>query len=502
MQLRSKPSLFTRVILAGLLFGGGAVVLTSGAASAASIIVTSAADGAPVVDGACTLREAILSANTFAAVGGCTAGTAGPDTITFAASVTGTITLDMNEGELNITDDLTISGPGATKLTIDADQNGRIFRVSDPSQVEISGMSLMNGLEACSGGAIYTDSSGSLTLVGVWVHDNSVSGGECGAFGGGVASYGADVTVIDSTISGNTADENGQQSGRGGGIAVETGVTLRISNSTISGNKVNTPGNGFEGSPGEGGGIFVQGSTLTLFDVTITNNTAARGGGLAVQTRSSAQVGNTIIAGNTAVVGPDCAGGMSSTDHNLFGVLDADCPVTALTANNKTGAAGLGPLQNNGGETPTHALLAGSQAIDAGDPQPPLSATALAPVACQATDQRGVNRPIDGDAVPGAICDIGAFEKDAFVPPTTTAVPTTAAPTTAAPTTAAPTTAAPTTAAPTTTEAAAVATPTTNAQFVLPATGASSSSDDTALIATAFLMLGAGLVLTVRRRTA
>ena len=60
----------------------------------------------------------------------------------------------------------------------------------------------------------------------------------------------------------------------------------------------------------------------------------------------------------------------------------------------------LGPLQDNGGPTFTHALLAGSPAIDARNPAAPGSGGN----ACEATDQRGVARP------QGAACDIGAFE--------------------------------------------------------------------------------------------
>jgi hypothetical protein len=59
----------------------------------------------------------------------------------------------------------------------------------------------------------------------------------------------------------------------------------------------------------------------------------------------------------------------------------------------------LGPLQDNGGPTWTHALLYNSPAIDAGDP-----------VNCTPTDQRGVARPIDGDSDGTAVCDIGAVE--------------------------------------------------------------------------------------------
>jgi hypothetical protein len=88
-----------------------------------------------------------------------------------------------------------------------------------------------------------------------------------------------------------------------------------------------------------------------------------------------------------------------SRGYNLFGARTG-CP-TAPRRYDTTVDRGvvftqvLGPLQDNGGSTVTHALLPGSPAIDAGDP-----------TRCRGTDQRGVPRP------QGAECDIGAFERD------------------------------------------------------------------------------------------
>jgi hypothetical protein len=70
-------------------------------------------------------------------------------------------------------------------------------------------------------------------------------------------------------------------------------------------------------------------------------------------------------------------------------------------------SANLGPLASNGGPTQTHALNAGSVAIDAGDPGVPGSGA----TACETTDQRGITRP------QGPGCDIGAFEVVVGAPP-------------------------------------------------------------------------------------
>jgi hypothetical protein len=121
---------------------------------------------------------------------------------------------------------------------------------------------------------------------------------------------------------------------------------------------------------------------------------------------SSPQLWNTIVASNTAAVNPDVSGVVTSLGHNLIGATDgsslwlaSDLKGTVLAPTN----ALLGPLQDNGGPTPTMALLPGSPAIDAGG-------------SGLATDQRGLPRYVHiGTSVPpgGDWSDIGAFELQA-----------------------------------------------------------------------------------------
>jgi len=189
-----------------------------------------------------------------------------------------------------------------------------------------------------------------------------------------------------STISSNAA-------GTGGGIHNGAASQLAVTNSTISGNNA-----------ANGGGISNELNTagtsqVSLLNVTVSGNTASSAGG-GLDNAGKFLYQNTIVAGNTATTSnPDCrdssAGTFSSLGHNLTGSATG-CPAADTDVQVEPAAVFadvLGSLQNNGGNTPTHALLPGSPAVDAGDG-----------AACPATDQRGVTRP------QGAACDIGAFE--------------------------------------------------------------------------------------------
>jgi hypothetical protein len=112
-----------------------------------------------------------------------------------------------------------------------------------------------------------------------------------------------------------------------------------------------------------------------------------------VQNTGALTVENTILAGGCRAAAGDLP--LTSRGHNLAG--DTSCNLTG--PGDITGDLLLGPLQDNGGPTWTHALLACSPALDAGDN-----------AACPATDQRGLSRPKDGNGDGTALCDIGAFE--------------------------------------------------------------------------------------------
>src|SRR5262249_3765835 len=166
-----------------------------------------------------SLRDAITRANAHA----------GADVITFQEGVTGTIAL--TGGELDVTDDLTINGPGAANLTVSGNDTSRIFQVESGETVRLSGL--------------------------------TVAGGKAGSGnGGGIDNFGT-LTASDVVFSGNTASF-------GGGIENEGGGTLTVSDSTFTGNSAS----------GTGGGIDNEGGTVAVRDSSFTGSSAGGGGGL------------------------------------------------------------------------------------------------------------------------------------------------------------------------------------------------------------------------------
>ena len=142
-----------------------------------------------------------------------------------------------------------------------------------------------------------------------------------------------------------------------------------------------------------GGGLCNVG-TAVLSNATIAANVLS-----GVDNDGQLVVRNTILAENA---GTDCSGVLTSHGFNLFRN-PSGCLIAGNTSGDLVGMdPALGLLEDNGGPTPTHALLAGSAALDTGNPAAPGG-----PAGCESTDQRGVSRP------QGFRCDIGAFEASA-----------------------------------------------------------------------------------------
>ena len=413
-----------------------AVLLSSSPAFGNTLTVVNTNDSGPG-----SLRAAIDSA--------------GPgDTIVF--SLTYPAVISLTSGSLTINTHLTIAGPGASSVTIDASDNTvmeRAFTVGSGMIVSISGVTVTGGRGGGtsagsfenSGGGIFN--AGTLTLSDAVISNNSTR--SQGPGGGGIFNAGT-LTLINCIVSGNTAGgANIQQSAlvAGGGIRNASTALLTLTDTTVSNNWAQVGGgiwnNGTlkvtgstfsENSAGvgisttvvlEGGAIYAGSgqSTSSISNSTFFNN-GAKTDGAAIANGGAMDVTHSTFAGNSTEGGTGAAvtalantltlkasilanapencsfvgGLLLSGGHNLS--TDATCSLTG-TADLTNAAAGLDPagLQDNGGPTGTIGLLSTSAAID----HIPTPCTDIDgdPIA---TDQRGVTRPR------GAGCDVGAFE--------------------------------------------------------------------------------------------
>jgi hypothetical protein len=430
-------------------------------------------------DGKLSLREAIIAANAQA----------GLQEIAFDSSVE---FIFLSMGQLEITDSLTITGPGSDALTIDAQGNSRIFVSSGAVAATnidliLSGLRLINGDSSTQtisdtpitggaldnrpptrGGTIFFYSQGTLALNDVtisgssspddggailhWgtgelvVNESRISGNTSGDNGGAIYSRGSidhlynkdgRVRINDSVISGNTAAD------KGGGITTRYS-TLEVVRSTISGNKTTTSDDTTKGGGGlytfagdmvivhstisgnqsardgggikaidnrgsvtmigstisgntaaqNGGGIYTFDTIVSLNQVTVTGNTAGGiGGGLdGLRGSSNVLLGfivvrNSIVAANNAGSAADIAQPRPLNNNDRIIILDSligdnsnqSSGVVEPASSTKDPSTGnivgtasakidpkLGPLAFNGGPTQTHALFAGSLAIEAG----------------------------------------------------------------------------------------------------------------------------------------
>jgi CSLREA domain-containing protein len=379
--------------------------------SAATLIVTKTEDtNDGVCDADCSLREAVAAANP-------------DDTVVFSSLFNTPQTITLALGNIAITRTLTISGPGAERLTISGNNASRIFRITGVIIVNLSDFRIANGRASSSGdeqgGGIYVlNSSLALRHLSI-VNNRAATSHPDSSYGGGIFLSGGTLMIIDSTISGNRADGGGGGIGggiwsngtvyvldssivnndgsRGGGGIYDMGGTLYLTNSSVSGNSSFYLGFG----TCIGGGIHNENSAgrVTLTNSTITNNASYVGGGIC--NRGTAVARNSIIARNAASPERDFSGSVVSDGFNLIGDTDGSSGWTTTDLQNIDPL--LAALGNNGGPTPTHAILPSSPAINAGNndlARDPFDTTPLL------YDQRG-----NGFArVVGGTVDIGAYE--------------------------------------------------------------------------------------------
>jgi hypothetical protein len=269
-----------------------------------------------------------------------------------------------------IDNDVILDGEGNLTVQSGGDYPHRVFSVPEGVKAELHRLTATRG----SGGVA---NEGTLTI-----QDCVISGNwtECCDAGGGIRNGGM-MMIINSTVSGNIADH-----GSGGGIS--NGGEMTIINSTVSDNSA-------LGAVGDlsGGGIW-NGGTLTLTHSTVWGNTADSGDAIAVGRSSYTEIANTLIDGDCGAYPPGTPD-ITSNGYNIESPGDTcgfDDPTDQVNVTAEQ--LNLGPLQDNGGGTQTHALGAGSVAIDH-----------IPAVDCGVDeDQRGEPRPGD------SMCDVGAFE--------------------------------------------------------------------------------------------
>ena len=364
-----------------------------------------------------------------------------------------------SSGDLTL-NNLTITGGRADNNSPGGDDGGGIrFGGSGLSGTLTIDQSIVSGNQSAAfGGGIFTN-SGSVNLT-----SSTVSGNQSGSYGGGIASSSGSVSLASSSVSENDSGFDGggirtfagpvslvnstvsgnQSGGDGGGIRTFAGP-VSLTNSTVSENESSIYGGGistFSGSVSltsstvssnqsgdTGGGIRTNSAAVSLTSSTVSGNEAAgAGGGVFVDNallggNQPLTIENSIIAGNLQnAIGPGVGApndvvpdpnSILTINYSLIGVTDG-LFITGNT-NNLTGTAIspldplLGPLANNGGLTPTHALLATSPALNVGN-------NTIA-----GTDQRGA--PFSRDDGNGV--DIGSYERqtlpaDLFVVTTAT----------------------------------------------------------------------------------
>jgi len=282
----------------------------------ATLVVTNNHDSGPG-----SLRAMIASANSG-------------DTITFMPGLASPIIL--TSGQLSIVYNLTISGPGASVLAISGGNASRVFAISPGITAAISGLTIRDGYSGNLGGGIYNGFGASLTVT------NSTLSGNHAENGGGISNqFGASLTLTNSTLSGNSAA--GDISNGGGGGILNSGP-LTVTNSTLSGNSATSSGGGIDNY-----------DSLTVINSTLSGNTVpgGSGGGIANEAQSMTVINSTLF-GNVAAYG--------GAIYNLGGITVTNSTLSGNSANGSEAlfTSGGGGIANGGIATLKNTLLAGN----------------------------------------------------------------------------------------------------------------------------------------------
>ena len=382
-----------------------------------TITVNSTRDVISATDGECTLREAVIAANTNTAsgvaFGECPAGSfIHIDVVqlpggTYTLRISGTNEEYALQGDLDVRQSLKIMRSTGSEAIIDAHGIDRIFDVFENTQLSLQGLTLKNGDES-------TDGGGAIRLKVVSasadIRDSIFEDNQTTDAGGAILTYGnATFSVSDSIFRRNSAGAAGL-----GGAIYNNGVGSQIERCLFQANSAFT------------GGAVINYGTLTVVNSTFSANFASDNGS-AIKNNGTLQLEYNTIAHNTSPLAalffvPESITTLYSNilayNYTVSPVVEMNCHTTSGvllgTYNFETSNTcpfsnpinypntepRLGPLGKYGGFSLTYPLLPGSPAIDTNAVYYP------------AQDQRYVTRPLDGNNDTITSPDSGAFEKD------------------------------------------------------------------------------------------
>ena len=394
----------------------------------------------------CSLREAIVAANTDAFYHGCGAGS-GADEIVMLIPGTVTLVADLPI----VTNGVTLRGLGVNVSRVEGAGTFRLLDFPGPANgsndaLQIEALRLSGGLHF-NGGAISVGTGRSLRIADSMLDNNRAthSGGavetrlttsveierssilenEAGdGTGGGVSVFDGTLAVIESTVADNIAIES-----NGGGIEAYGVSALLVQRSTLSGNRAGMHGGGLHLVAGNGDSVLVESTSIVANTADQNASDSGWGGGMDVAGPVTLSLRNSVVALNRTLVTtvdrcPDLNFRLNADlDSQGYNFIGSNACVTALltpgfpNANSDfvgTEAATLdpmlGPLADNGGPTFTHLPLPSSDLVDQGS------------CAIEVTDQRGMQnaqtglRVVDDPSIVNLAegCDIGSVEGSGF----------------------------------------------------------------------------------------